>query len=313
MFGSKKHKLEAQIRIREILSKVTEQKENFENSAARVEETRKRIETDVCQVVENTKGLAGYARTNIEEENKLIRSLDGVSDKLENSIRDYEQIAGLVKEQFDAAVKLAEEQKHYTTPSKALKAVPEVMKQQAALQKEQLDNIVGDGRKINVLALNAAIEAGHMDDGKQFVAVCEDIRQISMEFENMAIGLREELEESENKIAELEETVQYLVSVLKDSNIAASHLLKKGQELNKAVENAAMPSFSDDFVLVRDKIIGMRNLDEEIAKCEERNQIQFSDIQEDLQVQKNMLTELQSNVINILHIAEEELKSNEEY
>lgn len=313
MFGSKKHKLEAQIRIREILSKVTEQKENFENSAARVEETRKRIETDVCQVVENTKGLAGYARTNIEEENKLIRSLDGVSDKLENSIRDYEQIAGLVKEQFDAAVKLAEEQKHYTTPSKALKAVPEVMKQQAALQKEQLDNIVGDGRKINVLALNAAIEAGHMDDGKQFVAVCEDIRQISMEFENMAIGLREELEESENKIAELEETVQYLVSVLKDSNIAASHLLKKGQELNKAVENAAMPSFSDDFVLVRDKIIGMRNLDEEIAKCEERNQIQFSDIQEDLQVQKNMLTELQSNVVNILHIAEEELKSNEEY
>ena len=308
MFGSKKHKLEAQIRIREILSNVTEQRENFENSATRVEETRKRIETDICQVVENTNGLAGYARANIEEENALIRNLDTFSDNVKKSIKEHMQIEELAKEQFDAVMKLTEEQKHYTTPSKALKAVSEMMKQQMSIQKEQLDGIISDERQIGVLALNAAIEAGHMDDSKQFVAVCEKIRQLSIEVEHTVTGLQEELEESENKIVELEETIQYLISILKDSNIAAGHLLKKGQELNKSVENVKLCQFSDEFVQIRDKIIGMRNMDEEIAKCEERNRIQLSDIQEDLQVQKNMLTEFSSNVVNILHTTEEELK-----
>ena len=59
-------------------------------------------------------------------------------------------------------------------------------------------------------------------------------------------------------------------------------------------------------ILIRDKVVGIRNLDEEVAKCTERNKIQLSDIQEELQNQKKEMAEMESDLSHLLDTLEEQ-------
>ncbi len=306
MFGNKKSKFEEQ--INELFSKVAEQRESFEASVAQIEEGGKRIYTDACQVMENTEELVNYAMTNIEEEVGVIHRLDGFSTEFKSALEEYKQIVSLVGEQFDATVALMEENKHYTTPSRYLTEVPAALKKSAVSCEKQLGDMAEYGKQMGVLALNAAIEAGRMgDSGKQFVAASEEIRQTALGYEKTALNLQEEVRASKEKIEELEDTIHHLISLIKESNMGTNRLLKKGQEISKAIQTSTMRDFSEDMLLVRDKVVGMRNLDEEVAKCGERNKIQLSDIQEDVQMQKNTLAELESDLSHLLDTAEEQL------
>ena len=120
--------------------------------------------------------------------------------------------------------------------------------------------------------------------------------------------MKEEVEASNAKIAEMEETISLLLSLIKDNNLGAAKLFKTGQETQKFIENTAMRDFSNDLIQIRDKVVNMRNLDEEIAKCAERSKIQMSDIQEDIQHQKQELAEMESDLFHLLDSAEENFK-----
>ena len=166
-----------------------------------------------------------------------------------------------------------------------------------------------NGRQMGVMALNAAIEAGRMgDSAKQFVAASEEIRQMALGYEKAALSMKEELADSLAKIDELEETIHHMVALIKESNMGTTKLLKKCQETNQAVKKSTMRDFSDDMILIRDKVVGLRNLDEEIAKCGERSKIQLSDIQEEILHQKNAAAELESDLSYLFDTAEEQLK-----
>ena len=200
-----------------------------------------------------------------------------------------------------------EENKHVTTPAKYLQEAPGNMRGEIASYQETLDGMGEDGRKMGVLALNAAIEAGRMGDGaKQFVAAAEEIRQTALTFEKKAFAMREELDASQKRVAEMEEVIARLLSLMKESNMGTTRLLKKSQESCQAAENVGLRDFSNDMIEFRDKIVGMRNLDEEIAKCGERDKIQLSDVQEDFSNQRNQIAELESDLSYMMDLLEEQ-------
>ena len=305
MFGNKKKILEEQ--NRNLLAQLSEKKETFETSVAEIEETGKRIHTDLCQVMENTENLVEHAMVNIEEESKLIFCIDDFSKELKNAVDNYEALRILLEKQLEATTGLVEENKHVTTPAKYLQEAPGNMRAEIASYQETLDGMGEDGRKMGVLALNAAIEAGRMGDGaKQFVAAAEEIRQTALTFEKKASAMREELAASQERVAEMEEVIARLLSLTKESNMGTTRLLKRSQESCQAAENVGMRDFSNDLIELRDKIVGMRNLDEEIAKCGERDKIQLSDVQEDLSNQKNQLAELESDLSYMMDLLEEQ-------
>ena len=70
------------------------------------------------------------------------------------------------------------------------------------------------------------------------------------------------------------------------------------------MNQSGMRDFSADLIPLRDRVVNMRNLDEEIAKCCERNKIQLSDIQEDIQNQRQELAEIESDLFYLLDAAE---------
>lgn len=307
MFGNKKNKIEEQ--IREIFSQITDQRETFEQGVTQIEEGEKRIFTDVCQVLENTNELSNHAMLNIEEESTLIHSIDDFSRDLRVAAEEYAQVTELAKQEMEAITELVEANKHFTSPSKYLTETPATLKLVNESYEKQLSEMAEYGRQMGVMALNAAIEAGRMGEGaKQFVSAAEEIRQTALVYEKAAVSMKEELAASKAKVNELEDTIHRLVGLLKDSNMGTARLLKKCQETNNVIKNASMRDFSDDMILMRDKVVAMRNLDEEIAKCAERNQIQLCDIQDEVQAQKQSVVELESDLSHLFDTAAEQLQ-----
>ena len=305
MFGNKKKILEEQ--NRNLLAQLSEKRESFETGVTELEETGKRIHTDLCQVMENSEHLVEHAMVNIEEESKLMFYIDDFAKDLKNAVDNYEALRILLEKQMETTMGLVEENKHVTTPAKYLQETPGNLKEEFASYQERLSWMEEDGRKMGVLALNAAIEAGRMgESSKQFVSAAEEIRQTALTFEKKAATMREELAEANGRIAELEEVIARLLSLTKESNMGVTRLLKKNQEISQAVANSGMRDFSNDMIELRDKIVGLRNLDEEIAKCGERDKIQLSDVQEDVANQKKQLAELESDISYMLDRIEEQ-------
>ncbi len=308
MFGNKKSKI-IEEQNKTIWSQMIEKKEGFEADVAQVEESQKCIQADVCQVAENCNSVVEHAMINIEEESKLVHIIDDFSVDLKKAADEYDSLRILVEKQLEATTSLVEENKHYTTPAKYLTETPASMRIASAAYIRQLEDMEEDGRKMSVLALNAAIEAGRMgDSGKPFVAASEEIRQRALTYEKKAASMKEELEHAKERIGELEEVVGRLVSLMKENNMGTTRLLKKCQESSKAMENSSMRDFSEELIEIRDKVVGIRNLDEDIAKCGERNKIQLSDVQEDIQSQKQQLAELESDLSYIFDVLEEQMQ-----
>ncbi len=307
MFGSKKNRRDEQ--IRDVFDHIYQQRVTFETSVSQVEEGRKRVYNDICQVMNSTNQLVTHAMLNIEEESAMIHSIDEFSKDLIRALDEYGQLKMEVENQVQVATALVEGNKHFTSPAKYLSEVPNTMKQNCQSYEQQLDDMAEYGKRMGVLALNAAIEAGRMgESGRGFVLAAEEIRQTAVSYEKAATAMKEELASSREKITELEETIAHLISLMKDNNVGTAKLFKKCLETNTFMEQSSMRDFSEDLILIRDKVVNTRNLDEEIAKCGERSKIQLSDIQEDIKNQKQELAEMESDLLHLLDSAEEQLK-----
>ena len=302
MFGNKKNKIIKEQR-RILLAQITENKEGFDADVTQMEESGKRIQADISQVIDNSSSLVEHAMLNIDEESKLLQTIDVLSENLKTAAEAYDNLRLLIGKQLEATTALVEENKHYTSPAKYLSEVPGNLRAASVSYTGQLLQMEEDGRRMSVLALNAAIEAGRMgEEGKQFVAASEEIRQTAIKIKKKAVVMREELEHSQERIAEREDIVGRLVALMKENNMGTTRLLKKCQESSRAMEKAAMRNFSEEMILVRDKVVGLRNLDEEIAKCGERNKIQLGDVQEEVLSQENQLKELESDISYMLDL-----------
>lgn len=108
--------------------------------------------------------------------------------------------------------------------------------------------------------------------------------------------LKQELQSVVNRVDKAEEVINHLIALIKENNVSTTHLLKKSQKAKNLVSQTVVKDFTEDFAQIRDKAVGLQNLDEEILKCGERNKIQLADITEDMQSQKRELAEMESDV-----------------
>lgn len=307
MFGNKRNKIEEQ--INEIFSGIKEQRAGFETRVSQIESSEKSLHNDVYQIMGNANELVTHAMLNVDEEAALIHTIDDFSRELSTAVAEYSALTEMVSKQLQSVMDLVEENKHYTSPAKYLTEAPASLKQSCESYEEQLDEMAENGRKMGVMALNAAIEAGRMgDSAKQFVAASEEIRQTALGYEKAALSMKEEIISQKARINELEEMIHHMVALTKESNMGAARLLKKSQETQNFVNQSKMRDFSEDMIIIRDKVVGMRNLDEEIAKCGERNKLALSDVSEELLNQKNRVVELESDLSYLFDAAEEQLR-----
>ena len=306
MFGRRNKKEE---HIRNVFDYIYQQRVTFETRVGQVEEGRERVQKDLEPIVTNTTDMVNHAMNNIEEASALIHEIDEFSKVLSGGMDELGVYKKEIQEQLQAASELIEGNKHLTTPSKYLSEVPNSMKETYESYEQHLDEMVAYGKQMGVLALNAAIEAGRLGEGgRSFMIAAEEIRQTAVSYEKAAADMKAEVEASHEKIEELEETISHLIALLRENTIGSAKLFKKCQETKNSMEEKGVRDYSDDLISLRSRVVNIRNLDEEIAKCGERNQIQLSDIQEDIQNQKKEITEMESDLLHLLDVAEEQFR-----
>lgn len=284
-----------------ILEECAAKKGVIEGEFSELQESREQMEVDLNQVSENIGNVSDYARQTIDMTASLSHTLDQYREDMQKAEQEYSDICGQIGKIAEDSQRLVEENKHFTSPSKYMSEAPAVLREQNTACFRELD-VMGDyGKQMGVLALNAAIEAGRMgESGRQFVNAAEDIRTFSMKYEESVKTLRSMVEGSNERIAELEETVHHLVGLLKENNIAASKLMKSCRNNQKKVEDASIRSFSADVTSMKEQLTGIRNMEEELLKCEERNRMRVSDIEEEVLTQQKSTQELRSEIEPVL-------------
>lgn len=303
MFGSKKNKKDE--KTKDFLEQIHQQRDTFESSMDEARERRKRIHGDVCQLTKNTEELSVHAKLNTKEASEAIQGFDVLSEDILQVIEEYAQLAGKIQHQSKTATSLVESNKHFTSPAKHLAEVSKAMSVNAKAYEKQVDDAAEYGSRMVALVADVSNEAKRLgESGKDIAVIADAMQQTNVFYEKALTAMKEDAIVAQARVLELEETVARLISLMKDNNVGMTKLLKECQETVEFMNQSGMRDFSADLIPLRDRVVNMRNLDEEIAKCCERNKIQLSDIQEDIQNQRQELAEIESDLFYLLDAAE---------
>lgn len=306
MFGIKRNEIKE--RIRKALVPIYERRAAVEIKVSAIEDGGERIHTDINQVADNTIDLTIYAEQNVEVETALLHSMNEMAKIMKTSAEEYAQITDMEKICHEAVMKLVEDNKHYTTPAKYLTEIPSVLSQNYQSQEEKLDALSEYERQLAALVLEAAAKENQMSENGEEKEILRKIKRISSEYEKTTSAMKEELNEVQRKNKELEENVLRLVALIKEGNVHTARLMKKSGQLNKMLEKSSIRDFSEDMISMRDKVVSMRNLDEEITKSGRRNKIQMDDIQDEIQTQKKNMDELESDLSYMFYRIKERME-----
>lgn len=270
-------------------AEMEDQKDMFDASVAELAESYRQVAADVTQISENMNNAITLASGNAEIENNLGVIVNDYRQRVQEKELQQQAADEEFHQLLDATTRLVDANKHFTTPSKYISEFPSNYKAQNQSCRENLDQMEEFGKQMGVLSLQAAIEAGRLgEDGRQFVEAAEDIRTYAANYDKVIAQTREQLEQSDERLNELEKQVHYLITLLKENNIAISKMMKLCQDAVNKADILSQNPLTDDFIEIQNKMSMLRNADEEIVKSEERNRMQVDDLNEEfLAQQKN--------------------------
>lgn len=270
-------------------AEMEDQKDMFDASVAELAESYRQVAADVAQLSENMNNAITLASGNAEIENGLGAIINDYRERVQKKEMQQQASDEAYHRLLDATTRLVDVNKHFTTPSKYISEFPSNYKAQNQSCRESLDQMEEFGKQMGVLSLQAAIEAGRLgEDGRQFVETAEDIRTYAANYDKVIAQTRLQLEQSDERLSELENQVHHLITLLKENNIATAKLMNLCQDAVNKSDALNHNSLMDDFIEIQNKMSTLRNADEEIVKSEERNRMQVDDLNEEfLAQQKN--------------------------
>ena len=270
-------------------AEMEDQKDMFDASVAELAESYRQVAADVTQISENMNNAITLASGNVEIENNLGVIVNDYRQRVQEKELQQQAADEGFHQLLDATTRLVDANKHFTTPSKYISEFPSNYKAQNQSCRENLDQMEEFGKQMGVLSLQAAIEAGRLgEDGRQFVEAAEDIRTYAANYDKVIAQTREQLEQSDDRLNELEKQVHHLITLLKENNIATAKLMKLCQDAVNKADALSQNPLMDDFIEIQNQMSALRNADEEIVKSEERNRMQVDDLNEEfLAQQKN--------------------------
>lgn len=268
-------------------------KDMFDATVSEITESYRQMDADVRQVRENIRCASEFAAGNVEIEAALNRQINECREGAVKKQEQQEQLRQQLHQLAGEATRLVDDNKHFTSPSKSLGKFPANLKAQNQICREQLDQMEEYSKQMGVLALNAAIEAGRLGDaGKQFVISAEDIRSYVANYDKAIGETRKQLQDSDERIAKLEEQVHHLVGLLKDNNVATARLMKSCSEVVQQADAQKDDSEIGELTEILNQVTTLRNADEEIVKSEERNRMQMEDLAEEFASQQKNQKEI---------------------
>ena len=258
-------------REKRFLSVFGEKKEVMEANVSVIESREKQILEDLDALAANGSYLQEQTELNVGTEIAMMQIVSQLQEEQAAAYEDYQNLCQGIMEQAQAGMELVDQNKHFTGPSKRLNEAPAQLKERNRTYERLLLEMTADN------------------------------------YQEKAVALMNEVMESYKDIQEMEKTIQQLLSMLKESNMASTKLVMKFQSNERMIQSSRIRDFAEDMVEFRDDIVGLRNVDEEVSKVSERIAIQVQDVREELASMRSELAELESDIMYLKDIVEEDV------
>ncbi len=293
MFGNK-NKFKGELEeASAVIEQIVDLQRDFSVGLEEIQGAQTRMNADLNQLSYNVDEAGSFAKNNIDVAASLKKQFSECQEEMEATENKYHAVCDKVKAQYETSMELVEGNKHFTSISKNLSEMPGGLREQVLSYQKDLEEMSGFSKQMGVLALNAAIEAGRLGEtGKSFVLAAEEVRNYASEFERAANKLADRMQTSNEQIQKLEDEVHHLVALLKDTNVSSTKIMKSCKDTDDTIKQAGYRDFSADIADMKEQLTGIINAQEEMIKMEERNRIQISDIQEEMNMQNNSINEI---------------------
>ena len=301
MFGSKNRLSVDEIRemkenldeSQKLFEQMEEARQIFDADVREIGEAFDRLGQDADQSSANIDSISNLAQQNVETEASLIFQLEELVKNLRALDQVHESMVQRIQNQAANTQAVVEQNKHFTTPSKEISEIPNIIRDNTGKSRSTLVKMSDCCKQMTVLSLNAAIEAGRMgEQGMQFVRVAEEIRSYSYNYNSAIAEMESLLNEQEHWSAKIEDQIHHLINLIKESNIATGKLMKQNHERVADIDRIDSPKLPERMDDIRNKVIGIRNSEEEIVKAEERNRMQMGYITEELMSSRKNIEEV---------------------
>lgn len=304
MFGGKKEKvLEEELaavkkehaRCEEQLFGIRRQKDGVMEQFARITASGAQMDKKLSQMQEAVGTIHALAENSTRTADAIHNTMLEAKNGIATFDANHSVFVKQMQRQGEHIVEIVENNKHFTTPMKAITEAQTAYHEETRTLKERADRMMELAKNMCVLSLNAAIEAGRMGEAADgFVAAAEEVRACSEKYEQEAEALGEQLAESERRAAELEEQIHYLNELLKENNISMGRLYKESAQ-NMMVYAGGQNDIRE---LISEEMIGradaLRQSEQACADTQEQVLAHLEAVCEEMKEYKNGADELES-------------------
>ncbi len=314
MFGGKnKEKAEQLQRVREVYEKneqllyqVSNNKENVNTCRSELDTSKEQMIKDIHQVQEHNTKISDYMKENLSHTSEMNKRIEQWLEEIKADNQEWNRLKTHIELQTEECIRLADENKHFTSPSKYLNDFPGYMRGINKQYESTLDEMSTCAKQMGVVALNTAIEAGRMgESGKQYVNATEEIRLLASNYENIARDMKNQVKAQEEKISELEEQIRLLIGLLKENNVSTIKLMKLNTQTDEMAKESNFITDKSVIEELKKEITGIYNMEEEVLKLDERNRLQMEDILTEANTQAEKEKEIQLQLDNISLMVDE--------
>ena len=304
MFGAKKEKaLEEELhavkkqneRRRRLLEKIAEQQDDVLEQFARVTASRAQMEKDLQQMAEQVQQMIEMAESSESTAGELHNELISAYNAVGTFDVNHAVFVRQRKEQDNKVTEIVENNKHFTSPMKYITESSTAMKEENGKLHAQTERMLEFSKSMGVLSLNAAIEAGRMGDaGAKFIPAAEEIRTYSEQYEQETKELQVQLQQSKERLSNMEEQITHLNQLLKDNNISMGKVMKDGLMSMSSYEAGQLKLRGIISENAAGRADALKQSGKETGNIGERMQLQLSDVMDEMQEQKNSIDELEN-------------------
>ncbi len=315
MFGSKNkenlEKIESLSRELEhkdeVYGLIEDNAKMFEANAQEYEDSSEHMTDDLKQIAENLDASGAILSENGKLLNALHETLRVANEDKSQWKTKADAFIGRIDEIAENSQDAVENNKHFTGPSKALGDFTELLKHEYMDNMRDLKLMAEYSKQMSVLALNAAIEAGRMgESGQDFVVAAESVRNYATNYDNSVRELIERLGESQRKVAELEEQVHSMISLMKDNNIAVSKIMKDLNDLSKSGRELHKEAPIEMFEELLTTTGLLHDAESEVDRMEARNRMQMDDVLNEVELQKKNVDECKEVLLRAVELTREQ-------
>lgn len=300
MFGNKEGKNvstdEAKRRY-EIITNIANSKGRWGANVEEMEISRKQMTSDLSQVKNNIKNVVEQASENVDNHNQIVRKLEDYLGAVKCEDRIISDVYNSLVNQKDICQLVEKKEKDYDNLSEKMAKDAEDIEISNKLCTDEIDGILDLSQNMELLSLNIAVEASRLgDNGLPMVQNVEKMRELSLKYADSTKQVKEMLETTNQKIEEAKSLISEMAQELKKRSGNTDDILRVSSYAIQKLENVNLSIMAEDISSMKELMIKAKNIDEEIARSQERSLMQVDDIDFEVTSQKNATKEIISVV-----------------